>query len=234
MESKTFGYVRVSTQEQHEERQLEKMKALGISDRDVFVDKASGKNFNRPKYQALKNSLRKGDLVYIDALDRLGRNYDAIIKEWKEITRAIGADIIVLENESLFNSRKFRDMGDVGKVMEDQFLSLFSYIAEQERKKILTRQAEGIKVAKAQGKHLGRPKAEYTEAFKAAYTLWKAGEITAVEAMKRADVKKTTFYKFVKQIESEKRTLTIYEKWEKDSELPNGGIGFYNTDNEEK
>jgi DNA invertase Pin-like site-specific DNA recombinase len=203
METKTFGYVRVSTQEQNETRQLDKMRALGISDRDIFTDKASGKNFDRPQYVALKSSLRKGDLVYIDALDRLGRNYDAIIAEWKEITRVIGADLIVLENESLFNSRKFRDMGDVGKVMEDQFLSLFSYIAEQERNKILTRQAEGIKVAKAQGKHLGRPKAEYTEAFKVAYTSWKAGEISAVEAMTRANVKKTTFYKLVKEYEAQ-------------------------------
>lgn len=204
METKTFGYVRVSTQEQNETRQLDKMKALGISDRDVFIDKASGKDFDRPQYQALKGRLRKGDLVYTDALDRLGRNYDQIISEWKEITSVIGADIIVLENESLFNSRKFRDMGDVGKVIEDQFLSLFSYIAEQERKKIRTRQAEGIKVAKAQGKHLGRPKAVYTEVFKAAYALWKAGKISAVEAMRRADMKKTTFYKLVKRIENEK------------------------------
>lgn len=202
METKTFAYIRVSTQEQNETRQLDKMIDLGISERDIFVDKASGKDFNRPQYQALKSSLRKGDLVYVDALDRLGRNYDQIISEWKEITRGIGADIIVLENESLFNSRKFRDMGDLGKVMEDQFLSLFSYIAEQERNKIRTRQAEGIKVAKTKGKHLGRPKAEHTEAFKAAYADWKAGNITAVEAMKKADMKKTTFYKLINQLES--------------------------------
>ncbi len=203
MEAKTFGYIRVSTQEQNEERQLNKMTELGICERDIFTDKASGKDFNRPQYQALKSTLRRGDLMYVDALDRLGRNYDAIISEWKEITRGIGADIIVLENESLFNSRKFRDMGDVGKVMEDQFLSLFSYIAEQERNKIRTRQAEGIKIAKAQGKHLGRPRAAYTDAFKEAYAEWKADKISAVEAMKRAAVKKTTFYKLVKQLESE-------------------------------
>ncbi|MBO1513702.1 recombinase family protein [Metabacillus bambusae] len=203
METRSYAYIRVSTQEQNETRQLEKMKALGIIKRDTFIDKASGKDFDRENYQALKRVMRKGDLLYVDALDRLGRNYDAIISEWKDITRNIGADIIVLENESLFNSRKFRNMGDVGKVMEDQFLSLFSYIAEQERNKIRTRQAEGIKVAKTQGKHLGRPKAEFTEGFKSAYAEWKAGNITAVEAMKKADMKKTTFYKLVNQLESE-------------------------------
>lgn len=204
METKTFAYIRVSSADQNEGRQLAKMNALGIAERDIFVDKASGKDFDRPMYQALKSSLRKGDLVYVDALDRLGRNYDQIISEWKDITRNIGANIIVLENESLFNSCKFRTMGDVGKVMEDQFLSLFSYIAEQERNKIRQRQAEGIAVAKKEGKHLGRPQAEITDTFKAAYKKWKAGELTAVQAMKEANVKKTTWYKLVKQVEGAK------------------------------
>ncbi|PEA26570.1 recombinase [Bacillus cereus] len=204
METKTFAYIRVSSADQNEGRQVEKMNALGIAERDIFIEKASGKDFDRPMYQALKSSLRKGDLVYVDALDRLGRNYDQIISEWKDITRNIGADIIILENESLFNSCKFRTMGDVGKVMEDQFLSLFSYIAEQERKKIRQRQAEGIAVAKKEGKHLGRPQADITDAFKAAYKKWKAGKITAVQAMQEADVKKTTWYKLVKQVEGAK------------------------------
>ncbi|MEC2258359.1 recombinase family protein [Bacillus cereus] len=204
METKTFAYIRVSSADQNEGRQVEKMNALGIAERDIFIEKASGKDFDRPKYQLLKASLRSGDLVYIDALDRLGRNYDQIISEWKDITRNIGADIIVLENESLFNSYKFKNMGDVGKVMEDQFLSLFSYIAEQERKKIRQRQAEGIAVAKKEGKHLGRPQADITDAFKAAYKRWKAGEITAVKAMQEADVKKTTWYKLVNQVEGAK------------------------------
>lgn len=204
METKTFAYIRVSSADQNEGRQVEKMNALGIAERDIFIEKASGKDFDRPKYQLLKASLRSGDLVYIDALDRLGRNYDQIISEWKDITRNIGADIIVLENESLFNSCKFKNMGDVGKVMEDQFLSLFSYIAEQERKKIRQRQAEGIAVAKKEGKHLGRPQADITDAFKVAYKKWKAGEITAVQAMQESDVKKTTWYKLVKQVEGAK------------------------------
>ncbi|MFD3156326.1 recombinase family protein [Haloimpatiens sp. FM7330] len=200
-----MGYVRVSSKDQNEQRQVNKMRQLGIEDRYIFVDKQSGKNFDRPQYQLMKQFVREGDLIYIDALDRLGRDYDGIIKEWKEITRDIGADIVVLENESLFDSRKFKSMGDMGKLMEDQFLSLLSYVAEQERKKIRQRQAEGIAQAKAKGKTLGRPKkelsTEQTALLKELYPLWKAKEITAVEFMKRLDVKKTRFYEIIKEYE---------------------------------
>ena len=110
MASKTFGYIRVSTADQNTARQEAKMKALGIDERDIYIDHASGKDFNRPQYQNMKSRLREGDLIYVDALDRLGRNYEAIISEWKEITRKIQADIIVLENETLFDSRKFKAM----------------------------------------------------------------------------------------------------------------------------
>ncbi len=102
------------------------MLALGIEERMIFVDKQSGKDFNRPSYQTMKRILRKGDLLYLDALDRLGRDYEGIIYEWKHITRNIQADIVVLENETLFDSRKYREMGDIGKLMEDQFLNLLS------------------------------------------------------------------------------------------------------------
>ena len=156
-----IGYVRVSSKEQNEGRQLVKMQELGINERYVFVDKQSGKDFDRPEFQNMKKILREGDLVYIDALDRLGRNYDGIIREWKEITREIKADIVVLENETLFDSRKFKAMDaydeqgnrvGIGKLMEDQFLSMLSYVAEQERLKIHQRQAEGIALAKAEGR----------------------------------------------------------------------------------
>ena len=127
-----IGYCRVSTQEQDATRQILKMQELGIEERFIFVDKATGKNFDRPEYQAMKKIIREGDIIYFDALDRLGRNYDGIIKEWKHITRELEADIVVLENEALFNSRKYREMGDIGKLMEDMFLALLSYVAEQE------------------------------------------------------------------------------------------------------
>lgn len=145
----------------------------------------------------------------MDALDRLGRNYDGIILEWKNITREIQADIVVLENETLFDSRKYREMGDIGKLMEDQFLSLLSYVAEQERKKIKQRQAEGIAVAKAQGKHLGRPKFnlntlsnEQRELLNSYYPKWKNKEITGVQLMQLLQVKKNSFYKVIKEYET--------------------------------
>lgn len=209
-----IGYVRVSSEEQNESRQLQKMRELGIEERMIFVDKQSGKDFDRPRYQAMKLIIREGDLIYIDALDRLGRDYDGIIREWKYITRELNADIIVLENETLFDSRKFKSMGDMGKLMEDQFLSLLSYVAEQERKKIRQRQAEGIAVAKANGKHLGRPQVnldnlskEQRTKLETLYPRWKNGELTAVEFMKSLDMKKTSFYKIIK--EYEEKTLTV-------------------------
>ncbi|MCZ8516021.1 recombinase family protein [Paenibacillus filicis] len=196
-----FGYVRVSAKDQNTDRQLKKMYELGIEDRYVFVDKQSGKDFDRPKYQVMKQMLREGDELYLDALDRLGRDYEGIIREWKEITRIINADIVVLENEVLFDSRKFKTMGDIGKLLEDQFLSMLSYVAEQERKKNKQRQAEGIEIALAKGVNFGRPKVKITEEFKVSYREWKAGNITAVSAMQKVGMKPNTFYRRVKEYE---------------------------------
>ena len=198
-----LGYIRVSAKDQNIDRQLQKMRDRGIEERFIFVDKASGKNFDRAEYQSMKKIIREGDLVHIDALDRLGRNYDGIIDEWKNITRTLNADIIILENETLFDSRKFREMGDLGKLMEDQFLSLLSYVAEQERKKIRQRQAEGIAIAKEKGKHLGRPKAKYPNNWGPVFQDWRRKKIKAVEAMKLLSLTKATFYKLVNQYEKE-------------------------------
>ncbi|MBW4084085.1 recombinase family protein [Paenibacillus sp. S150] len=199
-----MGYGRVSAKDQNIERQLVKFRELDIEERYVFVDKLSGKDFNRPRYQALRLMIREGDLIYIDALDRLGRDYDGIIAEWKYITRELKADIVCLDNETLFDSRKFRTMGDFGKVMEDQFLSLLSYVAEQERKKNRQRQAEGIEVARADGVRFGRPRVEIDEAFIGIYKQWRSGLITARMAMKQLDMKHRTFYRRVKEYEQEK------------------------------
>jgi len=197
----TMGYARVSTKEQNLGRQLEKFKQLKIEERYIFTDKVSGATFDREQYQYMKKMIREGDLIYIDALDRLGRTYDGIIEEWKCITRKINADIVILENETLFDSRKFKSMGDMGKLMEDQFLSLLSYVAEQERLKIKKRQAEGIAVARKNGIPLGRPKAEIPSNFEDIYRKWKSGTIKGVEAIKLLDLKKTTFYSLVKEYE---------------------------------
>lgn len=206
-----YGYIRVSTKEQNEQRQLHKMMERGVEARRIFVDKASGRHFDRPQYQLLRKILSKGDIVYIDALDRMGRNYDEVISEWKYITRELQADIVVLENETLFDSRKFRDMGDMGRLMEDQFLSLLSYVADQERKKIRQRQAEGIAVARSQGKHLGRPPFNLSTLsqkqlfiIEETYPKWKKREITSVKFMELLEFKKNTFYKILKEYEGNK------------------------------
>jgi DNA invertase Pin-like site-specific DNA recombinase len=197
-------YVRVSAKDQNPERQLVKFRALGIDERYIFIDKQSGKDFDRPRYQAMRLMIREGGLVYLDALDRLGRDYDGIISECKYITRELQADIVVLENETLFDSRKIRTMGDYGKVMEDQFLSLLSYVAEQERKKNRQRQAEGIEVARREGVKFGRPKQEIDTNFIWVYDQWRSGAITATAAMKLLDMKSNTFYRRVKDYESQK------------------------------
>jgi DNA invertase Pin-like site-specific DNA recombinase len=203
-----IGYIRVSSIDQNIDRQLQKMIELGIEERFIFIDRQSGKDFNRPQYQAMKRIIREGDLVYVDALDRLGRDYNGIIQEWKNITRELNADVVVLENESLFDSRKFKAMGDIGKLMEDQFLSLLAYVAEQERKKIRQRQAEGIALAKAKGKKLGRPainlqtiSKEQRQTLENNYHRWKNKEITGVEFMKMLGLKKNSFYKIMKEYE---------------------------------
>ncbi|QBP15753.1 recombinase family protein (plasmid) [Bacillus thuringiensis] len=213
-----YGYIRVSTKEQNEQRQLHKMMERGVEARRIFVDKASGRNFDRPQYQLLRKILGTGDIVYIDALDRMGRNYDEVISEWKYITRELQADIVVLENETLFDSRKFREMGDMGRLMEDQFLSLLSYVADQERKKIHQRQAEGIAVAKSQGKHLGRPQltlatlsSKQLQIIEETYPKWKNREITGIKFMELIELKKNTFYKIIKEFEVKKGKM-IYKE----------------------
>lgn len=196
-----LGYIRVSSKDQNEGKMLLKMRELGIDDQFIFVDKQSGNNFDRPQYQAMKQVINENDIVYIDALDRLGRGYDGIIHAWKHITKELNADIVILENETLFDSRNFKTRNNVGKLMEDQFFSLLSYVAEQERKKIRQRQQEGIALAKAEGRAYGRRKVQIDDNFVAAYKQWKAGEITAVRAMTLSGMKKVTFYTRVKEYE---------------------------------
>ncbi len=196
-----MGYIRVSSKDQNPERQIKKMKDLNIEDRYMFIDKSSGKNFTRPQYQAMLLIIREGDIIYLDALDRLGRNYTGIIDEWNYITRNLKADIVILENENLFDSRKFKTMGDLGKLLEDQFLSMLSYIADQERDKIRQRQAEGIIIAKNKGIKFGRPKKEITSLFMEIYLDWKQKRITSKESMRILQMKPNTFYRRIKEYE---------------------------------
>lgn len=195
MSTKTFGYCRVSTAEQKEDRQIQAMNEQGIEERDIFIDKASGKNFERPQYQALKTQLREGDILVIKSIDRLGRNYKQICDEWREITSDIKANIKVLDMPVLDTTKT---EGLIGQVISDIVLQLLGYVAEQERAFIKQRQAEGIKLAKEKGKRLGKPPIEYPSNWHEVYTIWKKEEITAREAMKRMNLKPTSFYKLAK------------------------------------
>lgn len=202
MNSKKFGYVRVSSKDQNEGRQIESMKSEGISERDIFMDKQSGKDFDREKYQALKQCLREGDILYIHSLDRFGRNKEDILNEWHDITKNIKADIIVLDMP-LLDTTKHKD--SMGSFISDLVLQILSWMADEERERIRKRQREGIDIALKNGKQFGRPKAEPTDEFYQAYGKWKAGEITATAAIEEADMKRTTFYKLVKEIETEEK-----------------------------
>lgn len=197
----TFGYARVSTKEQNLDRQLDKFTALGIDSKRVYTDKQSGKNFERAAYQKLRAQVREGDLIYFDSLDRLGRDYDGIISEWKYLTREVKADIVVLDNESLFDSRKSRDeKNPMGKVIEDIILSLLAYLAEQERNKLLQRQKEGIAVALAKGVKFGAKKIETDDRFLALYKAVRAGDLPATEAWKTLGLTKATWYRRVNEL----------------------------------
>ena len=150
-----YGYVRVSTEEQNEGRQLAKMQELGIEPGCVYVDKASGKSMDRPAWQTLRAIVAPGDSIIIDSLDRLGRNYDEVTAEWRRLTRECGVDVRALDLDFM-DSAAFRAMGEVGKLLEDMVLNLLAWVAQTERDKIKARQAEGIALAKAQGKYTGR------------------------------------------------------------------------------
>ncbi|WP_432518072.1 recombinase family protein [Priestia aryabhattai] len=198
MENRKFGYIRVSSRVQNEGRQLQSMEEVGISPRDIFMDKQSGKNFNREQYQLLKRMIRKGDILYIHSLDRFGRNKEEILQEWNAITKEIEADIVVLDMP-LLDTTQYKD--SLGTFIADLVLQILSWMAQEERDRIRKRQREGINAALKSGISFGRPKAQVSQDFIEAYNRWKRNEITAVQAMKEANVKKTTFYKLVKQHE---------------------------------
>lgn len=189
----TYGYVRVSTVEQNLDRQLAKMEGLGIPAGNVFVDKASGKNLDRAGYQKLVSTIQPGDALVIDSLDRLGRDYDAVTNEWRRLTREMGVSIRCLDLE-FFDSAKFADMGDLGICLEDMLLSLLSYVAQTERKKMLQRQAEGIEAARKAGKHLGRKPADVDEAMLAQLVAQEqAGEMSTRRAAELLGVSARTY-----------------------------------------
>ena len=189
----TYGYVRVSTREQNEARQIDAMEAFGVN--KVFVDKLSGKDFNRPRYQALMNQLSRGDVLVVKSIDRLGRNYEDILEQWRVITKEKQAAIVVLDMP-LLDTRQGRDL--TGTLIADIVLQLLSYVAEQERSFIRQRQAEGIAAAKARGQRFGPPMKERPEAFGEYVQRWQNGAISAREASRQLSIAHSTFLKWAR------------------------------------
>ena len=193
-----YGYVRVSTEDQNEGRQVEKMAALGID--HVFVDKASGKSLDRPAWKQLRAIVEPGDEIVIDSLDRLGRNYDEVTAEWRRLTREEGVDICALDLDFM-NSAAFRAMGEVGKLLEDMVLNLLAWVAQTERDKIKQRQREGIDAALARGQKFGHPFIEVPEEFGQIHVAFRKKEIRRKDAADALNVSMSTFDRWVKRAE---------------------------------
>ena len=199
MTNKVFFYGRISSQSQSIESQLASARELGIEERDIYIDTASGKNFEREQYQLLKRNLRQNDLLYLSSLDRLGRSYSEVVEQWNSLIYDIGIDIVVLDMP-LLDTRN-TDGGLTRKFISDLVLQVLSYVAEQERLNIRERQRQGIAIAKANGKFKGRKRIE-VENFSEIYTQWKNGIINTKTAMSQLGLKPNTFYRRVKAFET--------------------------------
>ncbi|MEH7460479.1 integrase [Bacillus pseudomycoides] len=201
MKHKKFGYVRVSSKDQNEERQIQNMKDLGIEDRDIFIDKESGKNMERENYQMLKRLVRAEDTIVFDSLTRLGRNMNDTLEEFRYYEKHRVNLQFIKEPYINVNYTGESTNDVIQSAIQKATLTILSAFAEKERIDIKQRQAEGIALARKQGKRLGRPPVEITEEFIEAYKEWKSGSITAVGAMKKYGIKRSSFYKLAKQYE---------------------------------
>ena len=192
----TYGYVRVSSQDQNEDRQMIAMREFGVQNRMIYLDKQSGKDFNRPRYQEMVSKFRAGDLLCIKSIDRLGRNYREVQEEWRILTKEKGIDIVVLDMPIL-DTRQNKDVLDI--YLADSVLNLLSLISQMERDNIHQRQAEGIAAARARGVHLGRPLK--TPPSDLAYTIacWKKGDLKLKDAIAKSGVCRSTFFRFLKE-----------------------------------
>lgn len=186
----TYGYARVSSADQKADRQLLAIRERGVSDPLIYTDKQSGKDFDRPQYKKLLRKLKKDDLLYIKSIDRLGRNYEEIQRQWRLLTKEKGVDIVVLDMP-LLDTRRGKDL--MGTFLSDIVLQVLSFVAENERTNIRQRQAEGIAAARARGVRFGRPPQPLPGSFHGAYQRWKRGEITGAAAAKECGMPLSTF-----------------------------------------
>lgn len=194
----TYGYVRVSTQEQNEDRQLVAMSNLAVEQMTIFMDKQSGKDFNRPKYQEMVGKLQKGDLLYVASIDRLGRNYEEIQHQWRILTKEIGADVCVIDMP-LLDTRQSKDL--LGTFVADLVLQVLSFAAHNERDNIRKRQAEGIAAAKARGVRFGRPPKNPPAEFTRRLPDYRNGKITRRELQEEYKICASTFFNWCRKVE---------------------------------
>jgi DNA invertase Pin-like site-specific DNA recombinase len=186
-----YGYIRVSSTDQNEDRQLVAIRSKGVSEKNIYTDKQSGKDFNRPKYQKMLRRLKPGDLLYVLSIDRLGRNYEEIQEQWRILTKEKSVDICVLDMP-LLDTRNGKDL--MGTFIADLVLQILSFVAQNERENIRKRQAEGIAAAKARGVKFGRPARPLPENFYEIYRTWQNKKITLQQAAKTCDMPVGTFY----------------------------------------
>jgi len=186
----TYGYIRVSSRDQNEDRQLIAMREIDVPEKNIYTDKQSGKDFERPQYKKLVRKLKRDDLLYIKSIDRLGRNYEEIQNQWRLLTKDKGVDICVIDMP-LLDTRRGKDL--VGTFLSDIVLQVLSFVAENERVNIRQRQAEGIAAAKARGVRFGRPPRPLPENYHSAYQRWKAGKITGTAAARECGMPLSTF-----------------------------------------
>ena len=195
-ETNVYGYVRVSSTDQNEDRQMLEMQHLKVKKRNVFMDKQSGKDFNRPNYQLLLSKLKKGDLLYVKSIDRLGRNYKEILEEWRLLTKEMEVDVVVIDMP-LLDTRVYKDL--MGTFIADLVLQVLSFVAENERINIRKRQEEGIRAAKLKGVEFGRPMIEVSDNFGSLVKQWERGHIRAEDVAKECNMSIATFYRRLRE-----------------------------------
>ncbi len=194
--NKIYGYIRVSSNDQNDDRQMIALKEKGLQKNRIYTDKQSGKDFNRPNYQKMLKKMQNGDLLYILSIDRLGRNYNEILEQWRILTKEIGIDICVIDMP-LLDTRNGKDL--MGAFIADLVLQILSFVAENERENIRKRQAQGIAAAKLKGVKFGRPELTVPENFEETVVMWKKGQIDFNEVLCRTQMKEATFYRRLKK-----------------------------------
>lgn len=205
-----YGYARVSTREQHVDRQITALVAEKIDNKNIYIDKATGSNFNRKRYKVLLKKLKEGDELYIKSIDRLGRNYDEILKQWNLLTKEKKVDIIVLDFPLLNTKTKIDNL--TGKFLSDIVLQVLSYVAQIEKENIHQRQMEGIREAKKKGIKFGRPERKVPDNFYEIVTLWEKGEVSLREGAKRLNSSHTMFKKWIKEHYEEQKKIQTDKK----------------------